>query len=387
MVSRPARTAWVGRNSKGPSEAFEGLADGCSIHGLSDGTWSLIDGIEELLDRCGPSDVTVSTWTAANADIERAEGLLQDGRIKTLRLLVDRSFESRQPRYCGRARHLFGDQALRVWNSHAKFVLVLSGKIDVLYTTSANLNANKRLENFTLFAGGDLPGQYLVAVEELWELQRPGEAFEGGSFLGRAHTDEILGVEKLMRRAELAAAIGRSAKQINKLVDAGMPVARRGARGAPHGYRLEDVEAWLAARDETMQPGEFFDAVRERALKERAQRHLAEQTLKVRAGDLVAKDEVIAEWSGHAAAVRTKLVAIPSMLDIDAKTTGALDALIRQVLEELADGNDDPLVTEKTSSRARSKRRVKRNAKRSGVRVGRSRKRAAKRKTIRKVKA
>ena len=60
-------------------------------------------------------------------------------------------------------------------------------------------------------------------------------------------------------------------------------------------------------------------------------------------GELVAKDEVIAEWSGHAAAVRTKLVAIPSMLDIDAKTTGALETLIRQVLQELADGNDEPL--------------------------------------------
>ena len=290
MSKGQARTAWVGRNSKGPSEAFEGLADGCSIHGLSDGTWSLIDGIEELLERCGPSDVTVSTWTAANADIERAEGLLQDGRIRdapATRRPVVRSRGSRAT--AGRARHLFGDQALRVWNSHAKFVLVLGGKLDVLYTTSANLNANKRLENFTLFAGGDLPGEYLAAVEELWELQRPGEAFEGGSFLGRAHTDEILGVEKLMRRAELAAAIGRSAKQINKLVDAGMPVARRGARGAPHGYRLEDVEAWLAARDETMQPGEFFDAVRERALKERAQRHLAEQTLKVRAIEIIAE--------------------------------------------------------------------------------------------------
>ncbi len=249
MSEGQERTAWVGRNSKGPSEAFEGLADGCSIHGLSDGTWSLIDGIEELLDRCGPSDVTVSTWTAANADIERAEGLLQDGRIKTLRLLVDRSFESRQPRYCGRARHLFGDQALRVWNSHAKFVLVLGGKLDVLYTTSANLNANKRLENFTLFAGGDLPGEYLAAVEELWKMQRPGEAFEGGSFLGRSHTDEILGVEKLMRRAELSAALGRSAKGIAKLVDAGMLVARRGESGRPHGYRLEDVERWLSERN------------------------------------------------------------------------------------------------------------------------------------------
>ena len=235
MSKGQAQTAWVGRNSKGPSEAFEGLADGCSIHGLSDGTWSLINGIEYLLDLCGPSDVTVSTWTAANADIERAEGLLQDGRIKTLRLLVDRSFESRQPRYCGRARHLFGDQALRVWNSHAKFVLVLGGKLDVLYTTSANLNANKRLENFTLFAGGELPREYLAAVEELWKLQKPGEAFEGGSFLGRAHTEEILGVEKLLGRAQLAAALGRRVNGIAKLVDSGMPVARRGSRGRPHG--------------------------------------------------------------------------------------------------------------------------------------------------------
>ncbi len=341
----------------------KGLADGCSIHGLSDGTWSLIDGIEELLDRCGPSDVTISTWTAANADIERAEGLLQDGRIKTLRLLVDRSFESRQPRYCGRARHLFGDQALRVWNSHAKFVLVLGGKLDVLYTTSANLNANKRLENFTLFAGGELPREYLAAVEELWTLQRPGEAFDGGTFLARPHTEEILGVEKLMRRAELAAALGRSAKGISKLVDAGMPVARRGARGRGHGYRLEEGEAWLESRNGRKEPGEHLDAVRERALKERAQRHLAEQMLKARAGELVAKDEVIAEWSGHAAAVRTKLVAIPSMLDIDARTRGSLETLIRQVLEELADGNDEPPATGKVPSRARSKRRVKRKAK------------------------
>ncbi len=181
-----------------------------------------------------------------------------------------------------------------------------------------------------------LPREYLAAVEELWKLQKPGEAFEGGSFLGRAHTEEILGVEKLLGRAALAAALGRSAKQINKLVDAGMPVARRGARGRAHGYRLEEVEAWLASREDARQPAEFLDAVRERALKERAQRHLAEQTLKVRAGELVAKEEVIAEWSGHAAAVRTKLMGLPNVLDIDdatraaAGTLSSLDTTVRQ---------------------------------------------------------
>ena len=252
------------------------------------------------------------------------------------------------------------------------------GKLDVLYTTSANLNANKRLENFTLFAGGDMPREYLAAVEELWKLQRPGEAFDGGTFLARPHTEQILGVEKLLkRRAELAAALGRSAKQINKLVDAGMPVARRGARGAPHGYRLEDAERWLAEHEAKIQGrtgGEFLDPVRERALKERAQRYLAEQTLKVRAGELVAKDEVIAEWSGHAAAVRTKLASLPDVLSLDAVTRGAMQALIRQVLEELADGNDDPPATVKAPPAARSKRRAK------GSKAPTSRKRATKRK-------
>ena len=123
------------------------------------------------------------------------------------------------------------------------------------------------------------------------------------------------------------------------------------------------MEAWLAARDETRQPGEHLDAVRERALKERAQRHLAEQTLKVRAGELVSKEEVIAEWSGHAAAVRTKLMNLPNILDIDDATRGALESRIREALEELADGNDEPPATGKAPSRARSKRRVKRKAK------------------------
>ncbi len=62
----------------------------------------------------------------------------------------------------------------------------------------------------------------------------------------------------------------------------------------------------MASREDKAPSGEFLDAVRERALKERAQRHLAEQALKVRAGELVAKDEVIAEWSGHADSTGSK---------------------------------------------------------------------------------
>ena len=151
-----------------------------------------------------------------------------------------------------------------------------------------------------------------------------------------------------------------------------------GLEGPPHGYRLEDVERWLSEREAQTQAqgngagGEFLDAVRERALKERAQRHLAEQTLKVRAGELVPKDEVIGEWCARALAVRTKLVAIPSMLDLDAKTSGVLVVLVRQVLDELADGNDDPpseipAPPAPTAKRKRSRTRA-RKAKRAPAR-------------------
>ena len=109
---------WVGSHTD-PRSAFDGLAVGAHIHGLSDGTWSLSDGISELLGIVGQSDLVIATWTASNADLTKAAGFLRDGRIQTMRLMVDRSFEGRQPRYCETMRALFGDKAIRVWSSHA----------------------------------------------------------------------------------------------------------------------------------------------------------------------------------------------------------------------------------------------------------------------------
>ena len=104
----------------------------------------------------------------------------------------------------------------------------------------------------------------------------------------------------------------------------------------------------------------------------------------MRAGALVAKDEVIAEWSGHAAAVRTKLMGLPNVLDIDDATRSALEARIREVLEELADGNDEPMAEKaparvkrgkgRASRKRTSKRKAKRKAKRKPTRKGAARK-------------
>ena len=185
-------TNFIGRNTAYPTLAFKGLKDGDSLHGLTDGHWSLTDAIIALLKVTGPANLVISTWTAGQADIRKAHRLLEDTSILSAKWLVDRSFQTRQPAYCRLLRERFGDDSVRIWNSHAKFVLVLDGPFDILYLTSANLNANKRLENYSIFAGGNLAHEYLELVQELFEMQKPGEGFEIAK-IGRKHTTKILG--------------------------------------------------------------------------------------------------------------------------------------------------------------------------------------------------
>lgn len=61
------------------------------------------------------------------------------------------------------------------------------------------------------------------------------------------------GEGRLLRRFELAAALGCSCEQVSRLTRAGMPAVyigerRGGERGASPRYDLEKVKAWLEAR-------------------------------------------------------------------------------------------------------------------------------------------
>ena len=134
----------------------------------------------------------VSTWTAAAADITKANRLAQENRILSARWLVDRSFISRKPEYCAMLRERFGDSAIRVWNAHAKFAVLTGGKVDILYLTSANLNPNRRLENYTIFAGGNLPREYISLVDDMFDHQPDGAGFDA-SATGLRDTRAVLG--------------------------------------------------------------------------------------------------------------------------------------------------------------------------------------------------
>ena len=196
-----------GRPGGGPAAAMrlqELPAGPAQVHGLTDGSWSLSDGLAALLSYVGASDVVVATWTAGAADLKRAEGMLRSQRIRSFRLLVDRSFLTRQPKYCEMARSMFGDDAIRVWSSHAKFCLV-RGARDCLLITSMNLNANKRLESYSLFCDVEpLIPDYRRLVEDLFDLQLPGAGF-------RESTSCRRDMERVLQRAATEATAATAA--------------------------------------------------------------------------------------------------------------------------------------------------------------------------------
>lgn len=163
------------RARDGARTALAALDEHDSIAVLTFGQFSIGDAIRELLRRSGPSDVAISTWTAARAEIEHAYRLLEDSRIRSMRWLVDRSFKTRQPAYCAALVDRFGADAIRTTRTHAKFVVIDGDNDTFSVHTSANLNANARLESMQVIRGRDHADWLLGVLDDLWRELPAGE--------------------------------------------------------------------------------------------------------------------------------------------------------------------------------------------------------------------
>lgn len=171
---RAVRDALGARNA---AEAVGQITAGCEMYGLFAGQFSLISIIEHLLSQTGPAEVVVGTWTAGAGEINSAYRLLRDGRVQSLKFVIDFSFQSRQPSYCKALRERFGDECIRVTKNHAKFVLILNDTWKLVLRTSANLNENRRLENFEISDDPAMAAYILRVVDELFAAETGAETF------------------------------------------------------------------------------------------------------------------------------------------------------------------------------------------------------------------
>lgn len=150
-------------------DAVRGLAPGGRIVGVTKGQFSLLDLIEAVLTHTGPAAVTVSTWTPGRAEMERVIDMLRHRRIESFRLLVDRSFPTRQPQYMELIRRLVPASEIRMTRTHAKFALITAGDWRVTIRTSMNFNANPRFEQFDLDDDAEIYGFFDGLVESLFD--------------------------------------------------------------------------------------------------------------------------------------------------------------------------------------------------------------------------
>lgn len=136
---------------------------------LTFGQFSLIDALVAILDQIGPADVIISTWTAADAHLERSKNLLEvSGAIKSIRWIVDRSFEARKPEYCHHMRELFGPECIRAVRNHAKFMVMTNGEWNIVVRTSMNLNENPRLEDIEITDNADFARFFMAVTDDIF---------------------------------------------------------------------------------------------------------------------------------------------------------------------------------------------------------------------------
>ncbi len=130
--------------------AVAGLTKNDRATGLTNGTFSLISLIRALLDITGEANIIISTWSAGIYDSTAINDLINCGKLKTVKLILDRSFKTRQKKYSTYMTDLFQPENIRTTDTHAKFVLIWNDEWNICIRSSMNLNENKRCEHYDI---------------------------------------------------------------------------------------------------------------------------------------------------------------------------------------------------------------------------------------------
>jgi len=142
---------------------------------LTYGQFSLIDALMVILDQTGPAHVSISTWTAAHAHLDKSQELMENSEILSLKMIVDRSFKTRQPKYFHHMIKLFGADSIREIRTHAKFITVRNEKFNIVARTSMNLNENPRLENIEISENKEFADFFTAIVDDIFTEVNPSE--------------------------------------------------------------------------------------------------------------------------------------------------------------------------------------------------------------------
>ena len=126
------------------------LEPGGQVFSIVDGQFSVIDLIAALADRMDAPDLSIMTWTAHREHIEHLVSIKEAGALGDVRFLFDRTIASQRIDVVARVVVSFGQESLRMSRLHTKIYMLRDDDWDVMVTSSANLNNNRRFEHYQI---------------------------------------------------------------------------------------------------------------------------------------------------------------------------------------------------------------------------------------------
>lgn len=169
-------------------QALEPFQPGFDYEVMTNGEFSLLDAVLVLLERSGPADVAICTWSAGLYDAEVMNRFIDSGNIRTFRLILDVGFNKLAgvKEYAVTLMDVFGEEHIRTTRTHAKFVTITNDDVQFTISSTANLNENKRLELFYFSDSPERAAFYEAVVDEVFHEVKPGwNPNRGAPGLGR----------------------------------------------------------------------------------------------------------------------------------------------------------------------------------------------------------
>lgn len=154
-------------------EAFPIIEKDMCHYAFSNGSFSLVDVIDYILEKTGSSEISISSWVASKASIDHIIDFLESNRLSKFRFLMDSGFQrTRRPLY-DFIKKEFGE-CIALTQNHCKFTVIRNENYNFVIETSANLNKNNRLENFRITEGKEYCDFFMKTFNDIFEKARGG---------------------------------------------------------------------------------------------------------------------------------------------------------------------------------------------------------------------
>lgn len=155
-------------------EAFPKLEKDMCEMVLSNGSFSLIDLLDYILEFTGTASMDISTWIASYASITHVEDFLEDNSVNSFRFIFDSGILRTRKEFIDKVLKKHGD-IIAITSNHSKFTCIYNDKYNFVVETSANLNKNLRLENFRVTENKEYCDFYRSVFDDIFKLKSEGK--------------------------------------------------------------------------------------------------------------------------------------------------------------------------------------------------------------------